>query len=69
MTEVSLIPASTYGHHHGRREFLDAVDILVADPGIADAVVTHEFGLDQAAEAFRAAGDRASGALKVLLTP
>jgi 2-desacetyl-2-hydroxyethyl bacteriochlorophyllide A dehydrogenase len=69
MKEVSLVPASTYGHHHGRREFLDAVDILVADPGIADVLVTHEFGLDDAAEAFRVAGDRASGALKVLLTP
>lgn len=69
MLEVSLIPASTYGHHHGRREFLDAVDVLVADPGIADVLVTHEFGIDQAADAFRTAGDRSSGALKVLLTP
>ena len=69
MLEVSLVPASTYGHHHGRREFLDAVDILAADPGIADVLVTHEFGLDEAADAFRVAGERAAGALKVLLIP
>ena len=69
MQEVSLIPASTYGHHHGRREFLDAIDLLAADPGIADAVVTHEVPLDEAARAFATAGDRAGGSLKVLLVP
>ena len=28
MREVTLVPASTYGHQHGRREFLDALDVL-----------------------------------------
>jgi len=69
MREVSLIPASTYGHQHGRREFLDAVDLLAARPEIADAVVTHEVPLAEAARAFAIAGDRASGALKVLIAP
>jgi 2-desacetyl-2-hydroxyethyl bacteriochlorophyllide A dehydrogenase len=69
MREVSLIPASTYGHHHGRREFLDAVDLLAARPAIADAVVTHEVPLAEATRAFAIAGDRAAGALKVILVP
>jgi threonine dehydrogenase-like Zn-dependent dehydrogenase len=69
MYEVSLIPAATYGHHHGRREFVDALDILAANPDIADVLVTHTFTLDEAPEAFRVAGDRAAGALKVILTP
>jgi 2-desacetyl-2-hydroxyethyl bacteriochlorophyllide A dehydrogenase len=69
MREVALVPASTYGHAHGRREFLDAVDLLAAQPAIADAVVTHEVPLAEAARAFAIAGDRAAGALKVLLTP
>jgi len=32
-------------------------------------LVTHRFPLEQAAEAFRIAGDRASGAIKVTLQP
>lgn len=69
MREVSLVPSSTYGHHHGRREFLDAIDLLAADPEIADAVVSHQFTLDDAPQAFATAADRSAGSLKVLLTP
>jgi threonine dehydrogenase-like Zn-dependent dehydrogenase len=32
-------------------------------------VVTHRFGLDDAAEAFRVAGDRDEDAIKVVLVP
>ena len=43
--------------------------MLAATPDLADALVTHRFGLDDAAEAFRVAGDRAAGAIKVQLAP
>ena len=39
------------------------------DQEIADALVRHRFALDDAPEAFRVAGDRAAGAIKVLLGP
>ncbi len=43
---------------------------LLADvPELAAAVVTHRFGLDEAAEAFRVAADRSAGAIKVVLEP
>jgi hypothetical protein len=32
-------------------------------------MVTHRFGLDDAAEAFRVAGDRDEGAIKVAVLP
>ncbi len=43
---------------------------LLADvPDLAAAVVTHRFGLNEAAEAFRVAADRSAGAIKVVLEP
>ncbi len=53
----------------GRGEFDVAAAVLAERPEIADALVTHRFGLDDAAEAFRVSGDRASGAVKVVLGP
>jgi threonine dehydrogenase-like Zn-dependent dehydrogenase len=69
MKEVTLLPSFTYGHHHGVDEFVAAADILAAAPDLVDCLVTHRFGLDDAAEAFRVAGDRAEGAIKVVVHP
>ncbi|MGZ4704669.1 MAG: zinc-dependent alcohol dehydrogenase [Acidimicrobiales bacterium] len=67
--EVRFVASSGYGHHHGAREFAVAADLLAAVPELPDALVTHRFGLDDAPEAFRVAGDRAAGAIKVQLSP
>jgi threonine dehydrogenase-like Zn-dependent dehydrogenase len=67
--EAHVVPASMYGHRHGTREFDVAAATLAARPEIADALVSHRFGLDDAAEAFRVSGDRSAGAIKVVLGP
>jgi 2-desacetyl-2-hydroxyethyl bacteriochlorophyllide A dehydrogenase len=69
INEITLLPSSMYGHHHGSREFAEAVDVLASRPDIAATLITHRFPLDDAAEAFRVAGDRASGAIKVVIHP
>ena len=69
MKEPHMVMSYTYGHHHGVREFDEAVEILAAHPELADAMVTHRFPLDDASEAFRVAGDRAAGAIKVVVEP
>ncbi len=69
LKEVTMLPAFTYGHHHGVPEFVTAMGILESLPGLAETIVTHHFSLDEAPEAFRVAGDRASGAIKVVVHP
>ena len=69
MKEPHVLMSYTYGHHHGVREFDEAAEILAAHPELADAMITHRFPIDDAPEAFRIAGDRASGAIKVVIQP
>jgi 2-desacetyl-2-hydroxyethyl bacteriochlorophyllide A dehydrogenase len=69
MKEVRVVPSYTYGHHHGVREFEEAADLLTAHPELPAAIVTHRFPLDDAPAAFRTAGDRSAGAIKVVIEP
>lgn len=67
MKEITLLPSIFYGHDSTNNDFTTAADVLAHMPTLAGAVVTHRFTLDEAPEAIRVAGDRASGAIKVHL--
>ena len=67
--ELTTLNAMAYSHHDGGSDFGTAVALLAARPQIAEALITHRFPLEAAAEAFRTAGDRASGAIKIVLEP
>jgi threonine dehydrogenase-like Zn-dependent dehydrogenase len=69
MKEITFVPSFTYGHHHDEDEFAGATRILTAVPDLADVLVTHRFGLDEAAEAFRVAGDPEEDPIKVAVHP
>jgi len=46
-----------------------AAAMLADDPEIARTLVTHRFPMEDASEAFRVAGARSSGAIRVVIEP
>jgi threonine dehydrogenase-like Zn-dependent dehydrogenase len=69
MTEVSLVPASMYARTGTARDVDVAAQLLADRPELARLIITHRFPLDAVTEAFAAARDRSSGAIKVVLEP
>jgi L-iditol 2-dehydrogenase len=69
--EPTLITSTMHGRGggHATTDMDQSALLLAAMPEVARAMITHRFPLDQAAAAFAAAGDRASGAIKVALEP
>jgi 2-desacetyl-2-hydroxyethyl bacteriochlorophyllide A dehydrogenase len=67
--EARVIPSLGYCATDTGREMADAAAMLAEEPEITKAVITHRFPLEDAAEAFRVAGDRASGAIRVVIEP
>jgi 2-desacetyl-2-hydroxyethyl bacteriochlorophyllide A dehydrogenase len=67
--EARIIPSLGYCRHEGGREMEDAAAMIADDPEIARTLITHRFPIEDAAEAFRVAGDKSSGAIRVVIEP
>lgn len=67
--EARLLPSLGYCRHEGGREMDDVAAMLAGDPEIARTVITHRYPIEDAAEAFRVAADKASGAIRVVIEP
>jgi threonine dehydrogenase-like Zn-dependent dehydrogenase len=67
--EITWVGSMGRGRHDGVRESDEVAAMLAARPEVAATVITHHFALDDAVEAFRVAGDKTSGAIKVVLHP
>jgi 2-desacetyl-2-hydroxyethyl bacteriochlorophyllide A dehydrogenase len=69
LKELNLQASYVYDAHAGPREVEQAADLMARRPELAETLITHRFGLDEAVEAFRVAADRQAGAIKVVLEP
>jgi len=69
LKEITVVPTMFYSHGHDHDDFAEAARIVASDHTVADVLVTHRFGLDDAERAFEVAADRASGAIKVHVIP
>jgi threonine dehydrogenase-like Zn-dependent dehydrogenase len=69
LREITIVPSSLYGRTGAGRDVDLAAALLARRPEIAATLITHRFPLDAAPEAFAAAAERASGAIKVVLEP
>ena len=67
--EARVIPSLGYCADNGGREMEEAAAMLADDPEIARTLITHRFPIEDAAEAFRMASERASGAVRVVIEP
>jgi threonine dehydrogenase-like Zn-dependent dehydrogenase len=54
-----------YSFKAPNRTFEEAGQLLLANPDVADLMVTHRFPLEGVSEAFAQAKDRSGGAIKV----
>lgn len=67
--EVSMVASLGYAVSDGVRDVDAAAGMLARRPEIAEELITHRFGLDEAAQALAVAGDLQSGAIKVVVEP
>ena len=69
LKELRVVPSLGYCRHGDRRDFDDAANMLAQRPELTESLITHRFPIEDAAEAFRVASDKSSGALRVVLEP
>lgn len=67
--ELRMFFPVTYGTLDGITDFSLALDLLVREQRTLAELITHRRGLDRIDEAFALAADKASGALRVVVTP
>ncbi len=67
--ELELVGSNMYGTGRRGSQFRSAVELLPRYAAELAPLQTHQFGLDRIEEAFRCAGDKTSGAIKVTVVP
>ncbi|MEM9256958.1 MAG: zinc-binding dehydrogenase [Pseudomonadota bacterium] len=69
MKSLKIVASFLYGRSGLVRDVEVAAQLLAQRPELPEILITHRLPLDSASEAFAIAGDRAAGAIKVVLEP
>lgn len=67
--ELRLLFSMTYGVIDGRHDFEVALEFLESDPDTFGGLVSHRFPLEETADAFVAAANKSTGALRIVVAP
>jgi 2-desacetyl-2-hydroxyethyl bacteriochlorophyllide A dehydrogenase len=67
-SEIVVTGSNCYGYSGREKDFDAAIELIASGRTDPTRIVTHRFGLDDIAEAFRIAADKASGSVKVHVT-
>ena len=67
--EVRLTGSAVYATPDGVSDFEEAMALMAQNPEVADTLITHDFALADAPEAFATAADRSAGSIKVMVAP
>jgi threonine dehydrogenase-like Zn-dependent dehydrogenase len=67
--EIRTVGSMGFCHHEGGSDYSSAATMLAQRPELAETLITHRFPIEDAVEAFRVAGDKSTGALRVVLEP
>jgi threonine dehydrogenase-like Zn-dependent dehydrogenase len=67
--EIRLVFPVSYAARDGVHDLAVAIEMLAADPACYAPLATHRFPLEAIDDAFATADDKASGAVRVLVTP
>jgi len=67
--EATVMWSDCYARPDGNSDFAAAISVLEAERELAATLTTHQFSLDDVGDAFEAAADRKSGAIKISVMP
>ena len=67
--ELRVVPSLGFCAYDQTSDYRQAVEMLATRPELVAALITHRFPLEDAAEAFRVARDKSTGAVRVIVEP
>src|SRR5690606_10707277 len=65
--EAAIIFSNCYGFSKGKHDFEIAIQVLISNRSALAALITHEFGINDASMAFMIADDKSNHSVKVQL--
>lgn len=69
LKECKIVGSNCYGRPDRLSDYEMAIEIMLRNTHVMRGLITHRFALEDVAQAYAAADDKSSGAIKVMITP